>query len=530
MCSTPRCSLCRLEKFHVGWKDQGQALYTLCKHAALPGLTIGDPGFVQPPDLADATTNIICTTLAPDPTYDQFGLREGLLSLAIPEHSTSLIEHNLQAQVLPSTNSRIGFDLSSLSVEQLDSFDIAPDPSHLATSIPKPSTDLSTSRQYQADTIGLIIDAFERWKAEGSNDFNDFNGASLPRNAVPPSTSQPNQTTAPGQSRKRTSNQHSSSKQRGSKRAKVSNDESPQARIEDKRLLACPFWKKDPVRHRNCFRGVKRIRDVKQHLRRSHIQPVFCRRCGTEFGDEEAALSEHLRAAELCEIRYFQDPDGITTLHQKALKRHSDRSADEAAQWYVIWDYLFPSGHDVEPPPPSRPNSPYVDYDLSEEMSSFREFSRREGWRALVDAGDPDVSDVAFRVDGDLLQRCLDRIYESWLAKRGTSSQQPWEESSSTLSNISTPGESAPTSDTTSIDQQTLDDNIMMLGDFSADLGLENNFLEYQINGPFDDFVAMPSVDNTTAQTFPRNPSLGSEHETEHALHMEMLDPTLISR
>lgn len=531
ICNTPRCSLCRLEKFRVGWKDQRQTLYTFCKDAALRGLTTRAPGSLQPPGLKNITTNITCTTLEPDPTYDQVGCQEGVHSVPTPKQFTpqSLTEKNIHrqrdTQVLPTAKPGEEVLLSSLSLNQEDGIDISPDPSSLASSIPEQVPDCPFSRRCQTDTIDIIIHAFKRWRAEGSN---DFTGSSSPRNTVPLSSSQPRKSTAPERSRKRTSNQGSSPKQGGSKRAKVSSDEASQAKKEDKRLLACPFWKKDPIRHRNCFRGVKRIRDVKQHLRRSHTQPVFCRRCGTEFGDEEAALSEHLRAAELCEIRYFQDPDGVTALHQKALKRHSDRSADEAAQWYVIWDYLFSSRHDGDTAPTLRPNSPYVDHDLSEEMSSFREFSHREGWRSLAD--DPDLSDVAFHIDEQLLQRCLNRIYENWLARKSTNSQQSWEESSFTLSDSSSPDERAPTRDAANTDHQLREDNTMALSDFAADLEFGSHFFGTQIDSVFDDFILMPSLDNNTAETFPSVPLLTSEYRSEQATQVATLDPTLTSR
>lgn len=531
ICNTPRCNLCRLKKSKFSWRNRRQALYSLCEDAALLGLTTVAPGFVQPHDLSGPTTNTTSTVLEPDPTYDQVRSQGGLLSVPMPEYSNpqSLEEHDLQrredTQVLAAR--KLGKEglLSSSPLSQAGTIDITTDPSFVASSITTQVPDRASSRLYQTDTIDIIVDAFKIWKSQDNSAFNCFASTV---DAVPPSSSHPNQSTAPERSRKRTPTQGNSSKQGSPKRAKVSSDEASQTRKDEKRLLACPFWKKDPIRHRNCFRGVKRIRDVKQHLRRNHTQPVFCRRCGTEFGNEEAALSEHLRAADLCEIRYFQDPDGVTVLHEKALKRHSDRGANEAAQWYAIWDHLFLSGQSGGLPPPPRPSSPYVDNDLSEDMSSFREFSHREGWRAL--ATDRDLNHVALSVDEDLLQRCLDRIYENWLAKRSTGSQQSWDDSSVTLSDSSTPDETVPTSDTTTFDHQLLDDDIMTLSEFPADLDFGDDFLGPQINETFNDFMAMSSVDNATAQAVPCIPLLTSEHGSEHAVHAESLDPSLISR
>lgn len=535
MCHLPRCRFCHLEKFKVGWMEQKQALYTwrkdaaLRKGAALFGLTTAEPDLHHPPDPRDVTTNITCTTLEPYPTYDQVGFQDGPPSGASPEHVTpqSLIGHSLHRQhealATHTVKPPLEIGLSSLSLGRVDTFGIASDPSRLSSSIPGQNPDWPSPLN-GTDVIDRFIAAFSRWRAEGNN---AYNGSSSPTSAVPSKNTPSNQSTSPKQSRKRTSDQGNPSKQGGAKRAKTSSDEVTHAKEEDKRLFACPFWKKDPIRHRKCFKGVRRIRDVKQHLRRKHIQPFFCPRCGMEFGDEDTALRIHMRAVEQCDNLEFPEPDGITPLHQKALKGYSDRSASEAEQWYVIWGHLFPGGPNGKPPPP-RPTSPYVDQDLSEDILAFHEFSHREGWGVL--ARDPDLSHVALSVDEELLQRCLDRIYENWLAKRSPSSQRSWEESPITLSDSSTPDESTLTSDTTSIDHQVLDDNIMTLSDFSADLDFENNFLGPEIDSPFGDFMAMPSADHTIAQTFPSVPLLTSVHEIEHTTQGVTLDPTLISR
>lgn len=536
LCNVARCEFCHLEKFKVGWKDQELAFYTWGKNAALRskdaalfGVTTAEPDLHQPPDLRDVTTNATCTTLEPDPAHDQTSFQDERPCAATPEPVTpqSLKEHSLHSQsntlASPTSHPRLEFGLSSLSPNHVNNIGLAPDPSPLASSISQQSPDWTSHPTHETHIVDTFIAAFNSWRAEGSN---SLNASSSPTDAVLPNNSQSSQSTDPKQSRKRTSDPGNPSKQGGAKRAKTSSDEVRQANEEDKRLFACPFWKKDPIKHRDCFKGVRRIRDVKQHLRRSHQQPVFCDRCGMEFRDRQAALSEHLRAAERCEVRDFQHPEGITSDHQKALNRYSPRGEDKAAQWYIIWDFLFPGGPNGKPPPP-RPSSPYVDEDLSEDMSSFREFSHREGWRAL--ANDPDLSYVALSVDEELLQRCFDRIYENWLAKRSTSSQQSGEESPITLSDSSTPDESAPTSDTTSIDHSLLDDSVMTLSDYSADLEFGNNFLGPQIDAPFNDFMAMPSADNTTVHAFPSIPLLTSEYEIEHATQVATLDPTLIS-
>ena len=248
-----------------------------------------------------------------------------------------------------------------------------------------------------------------------------------------------------------------------------------------------------------------------------------------EFGKEKERLREHARAVDQCAIRGFQDPDGITPQHVEALNRYSDRSTDEARQWYVIWDYCFPVGPNGTQPP-KRPSSPYVDEGLSVDLSTFLEFFGTKGWRAMATSDDPEVNGAAFSIDQELLKRCLDTIYDGYLAENVAGSQSSRQESPLALSECGTPDDRAPTSDTAPIDEQLRDDAIMDLSELPADLEFEDNFFGRQIDSLFDDFMAMPSVDNNTARMFPSVPLLTSDHEMELAMPVATLDPSLISR
>lgn len=539
-CHVPRCSRCRWEKVQVVENEQKQALYTWNQDAALPenaallGLTGAEPHILQPPGLTNATTPITCTTLEPDPTYDNVGLQQGLSHSILAEKAIlqSLNEQSLQHRqpeplASPTITPRQGFGLSPLSSSPVDSADIAPDPYSLASSIPNQVQDRPSPLPRQTARTDKSIAAFHGWRAEGSK---AFKCSSSTTSAAPLETSQPSPSRGTQRSHKRTSNQSSNSKQGGAKRTKVSITEPRQPRKECKRLLACPFWKKDSIRHRDCFKGVKRIRDVKQHLRRNHLQPVFCPRCGMEFGDQDAELRNHMRAAKQCENRSFPEPAGITSLHQKALKRYSDRGADEAEQWFVIWDHLFPGGPNGEPPP-RRPVSPYVDHGASEDVSALREYANREGWKRLATCSDPDLNGLAFHVDEELFQKMFEWVCEGWQAERSASSHHFWEESPPARpdTRLSTPDETAPSSGTSPIHHKLREEDIMTLSDFSAHPDSASNFFGSQIDGTFDDFMAMPSMDNNTAQMFPSIPLLNSEPGIEHAIPITTLDPALIS-
>lgn len=239
MCNHTCCSFCEWEKIKVNWKEQEQAFYTRCRNAALRkdaalctdaallGLTPSEPALPQPPDLKDVTTAIICTTLERDPTYDQDGPPSAAITECVAPQS--LTEHNLHRQsdtlTSPTIKSRVECGLSSLSLNQVDTIGIAPDPSPLASSFPIQSPDRPSSLTHETDLIDRLIAASNRSRAESSN---ASNGSSPPTNVVPSNNSQSNQSTVPQQpTRKRTSNQGNRSKQASAKRAKTSSDEVP---------------------------------------------------------------------------------------------------------------------------------------------------------------------------------------------------------------------------------------------------------------------------------------------------------------
>lgn len=120
------------------------------------------------------------------------------------------------------------------------------------------------------------------------------------------------------------------------------------------KALACPYWKKDRVQYHRCIKGVKRIKDVKQHLRRCHVKPEQCDRCGKCFGvsveddnagndeeDVEAALREHLREGN-CKVDDFQPAEGLTPRQLSAFGSYANRLESTEEQWYSMWRTIFP--------------------------------------------------------------------------------------------------------------------------------------------------------------------------------------------
>ncbi|KAI0103744.1 hypothetical protein GGR51DRAFT_561677 [Nemania sp. FL0031] len=116
--------------------------------------------------------------------------------------------------------------------------------------------------------------------------------------------------------------------------------------------FACPFYRLNPVEHQNCLPlTLSRIGDVRQHIKRRHIQPIFCPRCGSIFQDNARrdAHMESCRANLNPPAPAGMTPEQLTDMNNAARRR----DPNPAARWYEIWDIM---SHNQE-----RPSSPYVD-------------------------------------------------------------------------------------------------------------------------------------------------------------------------
>lgn len=178
-------------------------------------------------------------------------------------------------------------------------------------------------------------------------------------------------------------------------------------------LFACPYWKRDCQVWRDCFgyrlTGVKYVKD---HLKRVHAKICYCDRCGVEF-DNKGRLQTHRRSPLPCMPREFSNWWLSET--QKAIlsKRPNPKQSPEA-QWYAVWDVIFPSH--------PKPDSPYIDQEISEDLSSFLEFARVQGPDIVRDMG-ADISPGIFHAQ--LLQMSIRRIYSQWASERGQAPMPP---------------------------------------------------------------------------------------------------------
>lgn len=152
---------------------------------------------------------------------------------------------------------------------------------------------------------------------------------------------------------------------RKKKRPKIAEEETT-----ENQSFACPFSKKSPSIYRRCYRyELKRVRDVKQHLRRCHRKAVYCPVCSQTFATEEAR-DTHVRQRN-CPENPRVPVEGISDFQaQKLAARCSSKESPEQ-QWFRVFDICFPGL--------PRPRSPYVDRLLSEELQSFRDYASAEG-------------------------------------------------------------------------------------------------------------------------------------------------------
>lgn len=145
--------------------------------------------------------------------------------------------------------------------------------------------------------------------------------------------------------------------------------------------FACPFAKRDPLRHKDCFSdALPSIADVKEHVSRCHSIPIYCPRCMDLF-DDEKARDHHIRYAG-CHPQQWSTPDGVTESQKRQLRSGVPTYLPAPDQWSHVYSIVFPQQQQARAPPPE---SPYVDDTLHEDVSTFRDFLETRGPRALSD-------------------------------------------------------------------------------------------------------------------------------------------------
>lgn len=143
--------------------------------------------------------------------------------------------------------------------------------------------------------------------------------------------------------------------------------------VEQKRMLACPYRKLDPHRHRDCLKyTLHRIKDVKQHIDRRHS----------------------------CEVGQKQCLEGVTDEQRRKLNKTSSRNKSLELQWFNMWDILFPGK--------KRPRSAFSGNYIEEVVHLIRDCWDDKS-SALIGSAIRDHGDIP--IDKDLLDRLMVTLF-----------------------------------------------------------------------------------------------------------------------
>lgn len=299
--------------------------------------------------------------------------------------------------------------------------------------------------RFKAPVVAVVFKAFLSWKNDPSEQDEPSDGADEANH--PPNGDKGKGKDAPTRKRKpEDPSESGKGTTEGSEHSSGQTASRKRMRTSDRKLtFACPYTKKDPMSYKDCYRyTLSRVRDVKQHLPRRHQKPLYCPRCMETFEDERER-DGHVRAL-LCPLRPSITLDGINESQRKQLARKSASNTSDDAQWFAIYDILFPGHH-------PRPESPDVDRELLQDITLYQEFLTSNGPQILSDLltrrgaiawnlpnGQRDL--VTFQ--RTVFEEGLREIFDQWVTRRSSRMGQVDIPSISAMASNMTP----PSSDT----------------------------------------------------------------------------------
>ncbi|KAI3395882.1 hypothetical protein diail_667 [Diaporthe ilicicola] len=277
--------------------------------------------------------------------------------------------------------------------------------------------------RFKPSAVVIIYKAFLAWKESPSDQDEPCGGADEANDA-------PSQDKGKGKdisTRKRTSADRSETGKGASEGSEPSSSQtspSKRRRTSDRKLtFACPYTKKNPMSYRDCYKyTLSRIRDVKQHLARRHQKPLYCARCMDTF-ESEGGRDEHIREAS-CPLRPLITLDGITESQKQQLAKKSASNTSEEAQWFAVYDVLFP-GH-------SPPESPYIDRELLQDITLYHNFLTANGPRILSEVltrrgavtwNLPNEERDLAAFQQTVFEEGLHTIFNQWVVRRTSSTE-----------------------------------------------------------------------------------------------------------
>ena len=155
--------------------------------------------------------------------------------------------------------------------------------------------------------------------------------------------------------------------------------------------FACPFYKRAPLKHRDCLSlDLRSVRSVKQHLIIHHHAPISCPICHGTF-ESVSSRDQHI-VARTCTVRE-QSRDhlaGIDEIQVEKLMLRDDireappkrgrqraptREEIDEFRWFRVWEIVFPDEQ--------RPKSAHLDSPREREIVALRAYWTKRGGKLL---------------------------------------------------------------------------------------------------------------------------------------------------
>lgn len=178
-------------------------------------------------------------------------------------------------------------------------------------------------------------------------------------------------------------------------------------------VFACPFQKSNPEKYHRCLKyTLNRIKDVKQHIYRQHMQPpLYCARCYKVFGST-GDRDEHTRRAQ-CGNQEPPQFEGISELQRIELKKSSPKKKSLQEQWFEVWDVIFPGRQ--------RPQSASIGNYVEEMVPLLRDLWNKRRMEIISDVIDSRSGRDG--IDNQLLADVMSSVFDRFEAETTRSCQ-----------------------------------------------------------------------------------------------------------
>ncbi|KAG7044065.1 Het and ankyrin domain protein [Colletotrichum scovillei] len=162
----------------------------------------------------------------------------------------------------------------------------------------------------------------------------------------------------------------------------------------DAQVMACPFYKLDPIKYYECVAGFRftAFRYLKQHMLRNHcLTDIYCPMCWETF--KTAMLRDQHVRRDACQSRRY--PESFTVDEVRSLKKKIPGKLSDEEKYFRVWDQFF-AAH-------PRPKSLYVDEGIWEPFSLLvgiakRNITNAEFSRWAMDSFCPPCEDVLLQL------------------------------------------------------------------------------------------------------------------------------------